>query len=80
MDTIDIPGPDYPACCYATDPNDLAQAMYAHYNRGGDTATAGLNFQGAPCPTWEQLPPNIRAKWVAAAAYARNLLAGPVPT
>lgn len=59
-----------PDCCYATENANLAEAMYAAYNAAGDPATAGLNYQGKPCPTWADLPENIRAKWEGAAAGA----------
>lgn len=59
-----------PACCSAPADASLAQRLYAAYNAGGDAATAGLNYQGAPCPTWGELPPNVRAKWEAAARAA----------
>ena len=44
------------------------QRAYEAYNAGGDPATANLNFRGEPCPAWEDLPENVRAKWEAAAA------------
>lgn len=56
-----------PACCYATEGASLAEQLYAAYNAGGDPATAGLNYKGDPCPTWDQLPDNVRQKWQAAA-------------
>ena len=64
------PGPpmnELPACCYALDSAPLAERMYAAYNAAGDPTTAGLNYQGRPCPTWAELPENIRAKWEGAA-------------
>jgi hypothetical protein len=48
----------------------LAQRLYEAYNAGGDPATANLNYRGEPCPSWEDLPPNVRNKWQAAAEYA----------
>ena len=56
-----------PDCCFALDDASLAERLYAAYNRGGDAATAGLNFQGDPCPVWADLPENVRAKWEAVA-------------
>lgn len=43
-----------------------ARAAYNAYNAGGDPATANKNFRGEPCPEWDDLPQNIRDKWVAA--------------
>lgn len=40
-----------------------AKALYAAYNAGGDPATANLNYRGEPCPEWDALPENVRAKW-----------------
>ena len=45
-----------------------ARAAYNAYNAGGDPATANKNFRGEPCPEWDDLPQNIRDKWVAATA------------
>ncbi|PRY35346.1 hypothetical protein [Umezawaea tangerina] len=42
----------------------LAQAAYEAY---GDT-TGGLNYQGLPMPSWDDLGDLIRAAWTAAAA------------
>jgi hypothetical protein len=57
-----------PACCTPTPEADLAERLYCAYNRGGDPTTAGLNFQGNPCPLWKDLPQNIRDKWEAVVA------------
>jgi len=43
----------------------LAHALYNAYNAGGDPATANKNYRGEPCPEWDDLPENIRAKWEA---------------
>lgn len=43
-----------------------AENLYKAYNAGGDPATANKNYQGLPCPKWEELPENVRAKWQAA--------------
>lgn len=56
-----------PDCCTPFEYADLAERLYCAYNRGGDPATAGLNYQGKPCPVWTELPENIRAKWEAVA-------------
>jgi hypothetical protein len=53
-----------------------ARRLYDAYNAGGDPATAGLNYRGEPCPAWADLPPNIRAKWEAAAAVAHSVAEG----
>lgn len=55
-----------PACCTAGPEALRAERMYAAYNAAGDPTTAGLNYQGKPCPTWTELPVNVRAKWLAA--------------
>jgi len=60
--------PKLPECCLASEGDPLAKILYAVYNRGGDASTAGLNFQGKPCPEWTELPENVRAKWEAVAA------------
>lgn len=57
-----------PACCGHLSTDPVAKKLYAAYNRGGDLATAGLNHRGEPCPTWEELPANVQAKWEAVAA------------
>lgn len=47
-----------------------ARAAYNAYNAGGDPATANKNFRGEPCPAWDDLPQNVRDKWVAAIAVS----------
>jgi len=64
---------ELPACCTPTDGATRAEVLYCAYNAGGDPATAGLNYQGKPCPTWLELPPNVRAKWEATAAAGVGL-------
>jgi hypothetical protein len=56
-----------PACCTPSPDACLAERLYCAYNAAGDPATAGRNYAGAPCPTWAELPPNVRTKWRAAA-------------
>lgn len=73
--TLETPMSDLPACCFADQYAPLAEQLYAAYNRGGDESTAGLNFQGNPCPAWDDLPPNVKAKWDAVALNAAALLA-----
>lgn len=51
-----------PDCCTPFG-SDLPERLYCAYNRGGDPATAGLNYQGKPCPVW---------KWEAVAAEVRE--------
>ncbi len=60
--------PALPACCTPAPNASLAAIAYAAYNAGGDPATAGRNFMGAPCPEWDALPVNVRAKWEAQTA------------
>ena len=55
-----------PPCCVVDTLATPCERAYAAYNRAGDPATAGLNFRGDPCPTWDELPENIRVKWRAA--------------
>lgn len=50
-----------------------ARRLYDAYNAGGDPATANKNFRGDPCPTWDDLPKNVRDKWEAAAALAHAM-------
>jgi hypothetical protein len=57
-----------PPCCFAAPGASLAARLYAAYNRGGNPETAGLNYQGLPCPQWQDLPENVRAKWESVAA------------
>lgn len=57
-----------PACCYAPDGAGLAHELYAAYNRGGERK--GLNFQGNPCPEWQNLPEDVREKWCVVAEHA----------
>jgi len=45
-----------------------ARAAYNAYNAGGAPATANKNFRGEPCPAWDDLPQNIRDKWISATA------------
>lgn len=58
-------------CCTPSEGATLAEVLYCAYNRGGPPDRAGLNFQGAPCPVWADLPDAVRAKWEAAASEAR---------
>lgn len=60
-------------CTIDSPADEPAARLYAAYNRGGDASTAGLNYQGKPCPVWEGLPPNVRLKWREAAAFAARL-------
>lgn len=48
----------------ALSPRLQAQVAYEKYV----AAAGGLNFQGLPCPTWDELPQKIRDNWVAAVA------------
>lgn len=49
-----------------------AKNLYEAYNAGGDPATANKNYQGLPCPEWDALPENVRAKWQAVEAADRG--------
>ena len=57
---------ELPPCCHASPFDEPAHIADAAYNAAGDPGTAGLNYQGKPCPTWNELPENIRQKWRAA--------------
>lgn len=46
-------------------PKRTAQELYDHYVQ----ASGGLNFQGNPCPKWDELPAKIRGNWEAVASY-----------
>lgn len=59
-------GVGLPACCRADVLATPCERAYAAYNRAGDPATVGLDDRGEPCPTWDELPENIRVKWRAA--------------
>ena len=54
----------------------VARAAYNAYNAGGDPATANKNFRGEPCPEWDDLPQNIRDKWIAAMKPSTETLDG----
>lgn len=49
----------------------MARGLYEAYIAN----SGGLNYQGLPCPTWENLTPAIRGHWCATAceAHARIL-------
>lgn len=52
-----------------------ARAAYNAYNAGGDPATANKNYRGESCPEWDDLPQNVRDKWIAATAPEAEVLA-----
>jgi len=58
------------------EPSEITRAREAYnaYNAGGDPAAANKNFRGEPCPAWDDLPQNIRDKWIAAMAPAAETL------
>lgn len=56
-----------PECCQYLSTDPLPKKLYAKYNAGGPEGKQGLNFQGAPCPKWEDLPDSVREKWEAVA-------------
>ena len=58
---------DLPACCVPSPGASPAEVLYCAYNAAGDPATAGRSWDGHACPTWDALPPNVRAKWEAVA-------------
>lgn len=58
-----------PIACIPLEDDEAAAKAYAAYNSAGDPSTAGLNFRGDPCPGWEELTDNVRAKWRAVAVH-----------
>lgn len=53
-------------------PEDLARGAYAAY---GDSV-GGLNYQGLPMPTFENLTDKIRSAWIAASLHVRSMVLG----
>jgi hypothetical protein len=56
---------ELPECCLFVESDPLAKKLYAAYNAAGERK--GLNYQGLPCPVWEDLTPDVRTKWGAVA-------------
>lgn len=52
----------------------VARSMYEAYLANSD----GLNYEGKPCPKWEELTPAVRSHWCAAALEASVLLESPL--
>ena len=50
-----------PPCIYWNPENGKGARAYALYNRAGENP--GLNYRGEPCPQWQDLPADVRAKW-----------------
>ena len=48
-----------------------ARDLYATYC----ASSGGKNFQGHPCPAWDELPEPVRGHWVAVALRADELAA-----
>ena len=67
-----VVGMDLPDCCKAWPTDPLGKRLYAAYNSAGDRK--GLNYQGLPCPVWEDLTPEIRLKWESVATFAEGAL------
>jgi hypothetical protein len=61
---------DLPACCIDSEGAELGGRLYCASNRGG--SRPGLNYQNLPCPTWDALPVDVRAKWRAVADFVRD--------
>ena len=61
-----------PPCCRASANDPIQKRLYAAYNSAGERK--GVNYQGLPCPTWEQLPADIQEKWLAVAEAAEEIL------
>ena len=54
----------------------LAREAYEAYIEN----SGGLNYQGLPCPTWENLTEAIRGHWVVAARKVKSLVTAPEKT
>jgi hypothetical protein len=54
-----------------TNPDAPARAAYERYLK----VTGGLNYEGKPCPKWDDLGPTIRAAWMAAVDHTKSRLA-----
>lgn len=53
----------------------LAQKLYEIYCHDTDWK----NYQGLPCPTWDNLTPAVQQHWMAVAAHVLET-AEPIPT
>lgn len=49
---------------------ELARAAYEAYIEN----SGGLNYQGLPCPTWENLTEAIRGHWTVAARKVKSIV------
>lgn len=58
-----------PACCTPSEGASLAEQLYCVYNGTGENP--GLNYRGEPCPIWNDLPTEIKNKWMAASTHKR---------
>lgn len=50
-----------------------AQQLYQAYI----TNSNGLNYEGKPCPPWQQLTPAVRSRWCAVALYKDSAVLRP---
>jgi hypothetical protein len=66
---------ELPACCYANPSDEEGKQLYAIYNAAGERR--GLNYQGLPYSTWEDLTEDIQTKWRAVAAFETKWRAVP---
>ena len=64
----------FPACCFCSDTPTAGELLYVAYNLAGDRP--GLNYRGEPCPTWADLPADIRQKWEFVGDLAREEFGG----
>jgi hypothetical protein len=55
----------------AWDPAVMARTAYEAYL----LSSGGLNYQGKPCPTWDELPQAIRDHWIASTSAIVTLRA-----
>lgn len=49
---------------------DVARELYEAYIKD----SGGLNYQGKPCPVWDELPEAVREHWKAVADHAPRAL------
>lgn len=63
-----------PPCAVDDSKVGFARRLYAAYNRGGNPERMGLNYQDKPCPSWPDLPQDVRDKWQAVADFALSRL------
>jgi len=61
---------DLPECCYPSDNASMAEQLYCAFNASGERP--GLNYQDLPCPMWDDLPKDVKAKWQGTAMFSAD--------